>query len=1404
MIDRRVQILEGKLAAEDSETAAAAVATGMGALRRSGADETTISALRSHDFVALLGEPGIGKSTVLEVEAAASATRAVKVRELINDPPDDLSDTLFLDALDEYRFGAAELDKADQLARAIRAHGARRWRLSCRSEDWQKDADIEAIKRTTAGGAITVVQLLPLDLSETLEVLTALGEPDPEAFVDKALAMGAGGLLESPLSLKLLRQSVIGDQPWPTTRFDLFDQATRALAHEDNKVHRLTRDRSSPDAILAAAGRASLFLLTTGGRSIWRSVALPPSRDTGAFLPAHVLGLDRRVIDDALGSSLFRGEGEAFEPVHRTIAEFLGGRALADAVVGSGTRAAFPLARAKALITGEDGRAPTDLRGLFAWFAAHLARLGAEAQARELVEADAVSVLVYGDAAAFSTATRRALLASLDQHDPYFRASEVGPIAVGGLAGEDLAIEFRAALEHGDGTHRMMTVYEVLTAGQPVPSLRPLLRSIALDPARPEWQRSRAVGAWLNGATDPAAARRELFDALAPELPSGPREAIRADLLGGMPPNAVSIADVRSVVSDFARAPDDNTVMRLWGLRQGLVAHPRPDLFDDAFGWLPEDSPRRHIVDAEGLIDHALAAAIRADATLDAARLWRWLVNTREDKWSNLGDATRPAVAAWLAAAPGRDVALFDAILDGDDPAEGPWMVGTYYASVVPTISGAIIDHLIAIATDTEGVRRTRLLAIAVTITRKFAVPVDAFWRLHVFIDALPRGGRRLLKDLTFCAFEPWREQQYRDARKRNRIEARAKDKHNAQLRGILAGLAGGINKKALAWAAQVYFKPPETKGDILTGLARLAAEVDDEVLAAILAGWRELATHEVAGVDPVALGQVELSGNHFYSEYAAIAGLDRLRAAGAPIAGTELPLTLALVVLRTAWFTGAKDVRERMESWAWHRLNLDAKAGSAALVTFWETVLAGGGASSSSWQRIARIDGGMAAARAVATMLERYPNMYVEPLRTLVAAAGALLDRPTRARLSTAALADAAVEGKQRAIWSLVAFAADPLHQQDKLRGHAEEDLLDLFDSISGTGLLDAQGLGTDAEQVALAAAIFTTLAPLAQPYVEMGRGRGRQDHRLSDAANAMLKRLGSATHPSASEALAALQRGTATYPAWDAALRHAAEQQSRTGRDRAHTPPAPARIAEALAGRAPVNPADLRAIVVDELRRLARALREDHESPWLDYWNTDGAGQPLDPKVENVARNTTLTKLKAALTTYDIATTLAEVQRRDGSRVDLYVAAHGGANLPIEAKRHYHPDLWSTAEHQLQEYTTSEGATGLGILLVFWFGADWTGTPPRADGKKPKTAAALEQLLVNDLPEHLRGTTDVIVLDVSRPRGGPSKTAFAAAKKRLARDAVEETAKRAGAASRPEPARTGSRKKGGNDEPA
>src|SRR5436305_994782 len=90
-IDRRIEVIDGP--------------AGLRASAR------RVSDLRSVAFLVLLGEPGIGKSTVLDTEAAHEKVPVLKVRKLITRTEPAPGVTLFLDALDEYRFDGQASDK---------------------------------------------------------------------------------------------------------------------------------------------------------------------------------------------------------------------------------------------------------------------------------------------------------------------------------------------------------------------------------------------------------------------------------------------------------------------------------------------------------------------------------------------------------------------------------------------------------------------------------------------------------------------------------------------------------------------------------------------------------------------------------------------------------------------------------------------------------------------------------------------------------------------------------------------------------------------------------------------------------------------------------------------------------------------------------------------------------------------------------------------------------------------------------------------------------------------------------------------------------------------------------------------------------------------------------------------
>lgn len=1332
-IDRRVRVLDAS-AKDDPEI-------------------DRISGLRGFPFVVLLGEPGIGKSTVLAAEAAHEGVPVTTVRQLMTGTQVVPKVPLFLDALDEYRIDGGSDDKVHKLANAIAALGPPRWRLTCRSEDWRKAADMAPIAKTTAGAAIVVAQLLPLDTEEAVSVLAATGEPDPDRFVRNAESFGATGFLESPLGLKLLRSAVADGGDWPANRFGLFDAATRKLAFEHNAVRAAT-DRRGVNEILDAAADTFLLALVTGARAVWRLNSEPPSAgDARAFITGHDLGINRDLLKDTLDTPLFRGEGGSFEPMHRTIAEFLGGRALAAAIRGSRSQPALPLPRALALITGDDGSPPTEMRGLFSWFAAHLAVGRNPSAAIRLIEQDPVSVLSYGDAAIFDSSGRRAILDNLGRSDPYFRASEVGVTSVGGLAGEDLAADFAAVLtDVSEETHRRHTVFEALTTGRPVMSLRPLLRGLVLDATRPEWQRTRAIEALLNAQEDPASLCRELFDALSPDAPSSAREAVRSRLAGHLAKGALTVADVRSVLTDYCGCAPDNMLGRLYGLQTRITAEPLPELFDDPIAsWLPRrrdgDSERDHRIEVGHLLDLALASLIRSTPGLTASTLWRWIANVRREAFSNLKDATQKALSEWLDDDPEREFALFERILADDDGTGGPWLVSNKYITIVrrtpgERIVGGVLSKAASAASTAE---RDRLLAIAVEIAN-VGRDASSYWATYDLVA--PTGDPGLLNRLTVSVIDDYRREQSLRIAAANEEEERQRLTNVADLQPLLRDIRSGRHAGSLDWGAAIYFE----RGDA-PDIQRVVDKADRITAEAIAEGWNSIVMSGLGDVDAAMLGVAEAEQRRYFVEAAAVAGIYRMATENRLPVLRKTPIDLALAVLKSSWIAGGTDRSDILDRWAIDRLDADPTTGAPCLVTYWAAAL---GAGATDLPGLWKLQGERPVAvlgLALTTILETHRGMNVGALRSAVKAAARTLSRPALLSLARAAVSNSDVDCFGREIWELVAFVLDPNSAVDG----PESGMAAMFVDEANRELIAALAEMSGVERLPTHVLTVRLLGGNVTPADERARnGRVADTYHQSETVRVNINLIAADARAEAAAALSNLLTDPA-LTAWATHIRHAQAQQRRAMRDGSFRHPSASAVRAALNCGPPVNALDLRAVAHAELLLLRAELRSTDTTPWKRYWNNDN-GKVTSPLIENECRDHLLDRLRDRLAPYRIAAALPEARRGDETRADVLLLSGAGRNLPIEAKRHFHPAIWSATTTQLSGYAADPGADGMGIYLVFWFGNAAGPTPARPDGRYgPTSGSELEAMLRDDLPLDARSRTDIIVFDVSAPDAPP-----------------------------------------------
>ena len=1306
-----------------------------------------LSQLRGEPFVVLLGEPGAGKSTALEHEAVAEGGEIATCREVMNGSPIGVSGTAYLDALDEYRSGDGGKDKLLRLANAISKSNIRRWRLTCRAEDWRATADINAMRRAANNEPIVVAHLLPLSDEEAQLVLASLGEPDPERFVGEARNRGAGAFLENPLSLRLLHSVVVSNGVWPTSRFDLFARATSALAHEYDP-ERETDPRPGADEILSAAAAMSFYLLASGAKGLWRSNALPPGSTENEYVATHSLGLETRVLEAALDTALFRGEGHAFAPFHRTVAEFLAGRFLARRVVGAGATPAFPLRRAIALITGSDQRAPSELRGLYAWFAAHLQSAGDSGGARRLIQHDAATVLAYGDAAAFDTAGRREILYHLDRDDPFFLASQDDATVVGGLAGDDLADDFKAILDAEVRSHLQVTVLQALADGPPVKHMSGKLREIVLDAARPLWMRERAAEILVSKASDRNGMQRGLLDDLVGMTADRGQLAIRARVLSSRSTQDVQFSDLHALLEDFDSLPaktrdgeDNDDTGSLVSLSIAIARSPRPDFFDKGIG--RSDAARRHISQVQSLLDRAFVTTIKANPDISAVRLLSWLSNLREHRWDMLDSDVVEAIGRWIEHdSDRRELELFLAVAEESPSDEGPWVVCNEYISTARRVpSDALIRGLLEVAQATnEGKARKRMFQIAAYAARsethwpKWQEPI-------VSLLAQERGFKGFIKSLLSDPNAGWKRKEAKRKANLEKKTANSRKANIAELTPVIDVISSGAPDQygVLKWAAGHYRNARISKDK--SPFEDIVKYTNEEIAAAIAEGFVQFAIHTDIKVGVEDLGKAQAKLGTYPQEYVVAAGLHQALLHGRENDIEASPLIIALVGLREAYFSADDD--PSIAAWAVGRLAQEPGQGADMMLRYWNAALDAGDDDLDAIHHLTNADKPALVSLCMVGLLSERPGLPDLALRQAIGACAGSSNIGELVELARRTLERDDLEQKQRNIWSFVGLALTPEEFADRL---SEEDLEAALLAPNGDLAKTFNELCPDID---LLDRIRIGVLGKKHPARD---DDWRHSGGVSGIVRAAIRRLGASDSAEAGEHLKEL--ATEVDSSWAPHMAHAAAEHARKLRDEQFAAPSVSHLMSALANGSPATPSDLAAIVLEEVERYKSTLRTSSEMPWKRFWNTDEYAAATVPQIENEDRDRLLELFRPRFESYGIAASAPEARRGENTRTDILMLSHAGKNLPIEAKRHYNGELWTAASTQLAGYAADPDACGFGIYLVFWFGTEFK-APKRSDGAdSPESAEALEAMLVDDLPLHLKEKLSVVVLDVSRPQ--------------------------------------------------
>lgn len=252
----------------------------------------TVAALHGEPIVVLLGEPGIGRTTVLGEVCRARRGLLLKGHDLITRVgiaervrrADALDRPIFVDEVHTSPLGPEACVAA--LVAALRDVWGERplslW-LSARTDRWTEKASEEVSTLCAGDAKAAVVHLAPLTRADVAMAARAFGF-DGDAFLERVGRSHAAGLAGRPQTLLMLLGHLRATGRMPAGRMPLFEAVCRAECRDDA-------------TLLLAAARLAAFMVFGGHDSVGADASLSIGDVAGE--PSEVIAGDRRLLSPA-------------------------------------------------------------------------------------------------------------------------------------------------------------------------------------------------------------------------------------------------------------------------------------------------------------------------------------------------------------------------------------------------------------------------------------------------------------------------------------------------------------------------------------------------------------------------------------------------------------------------------------------------------------------------------------------------------------------------------------------------------------------------------------------------------------------------------------------------------------------------------------------------------------------------------------------------------------------------------------------------------------------------------------------------------------------------------------------------------------------------------------------------
>lgn len=1318
--------------------------------------------------VVILGDPGMGKTWLMEELGKADGLWFIRATSLLRQPDGSkfANQRLVIDGLDE----VASIKEGDPLHNVLTkliACGKPPFILSCRSAEWQGVTGKLDIAEEYGVSPLT----LDLELLSENEAIAALERrADKDKAREAIYALKQADLEEffqNPLYLDFVAAILKADGELPQTRAGLYQQAVAQLRQEPNARYKGKGvDALSEDAALDAAGAIMATMLITGATGI--AVKGGSSSDLKISDLSELADLG--AMTAVARSNLFRaipGAAGQFAPLHRTVAEFLGARWLARHV-DRHPRARHLVGRIVGLITAEGG-VPASLRGLHGWLPKFSpTRLGPGA-----IERDPYGIIRYGDGDGLSSDQARDLIVSLrrlSKFEPWFRGGYGATESTSGLAQHALLEDIRAIITDERETVAFRSLFtEVLVGSDLVSDLRDELKAILFDPKR-AYRERRDAGMAL------AKAPRDGFDwpdALTRLLKSKQHDCQRlaAELLDDIGFDVIPDALIARIILEHARLfqekdRESRTFGSFFRLEREFPVQRIAAVLDALAGKvLPKLDPKKWWGDGyderwsefAGLVRKLISRQLAHDASaVSPEQLRDWLGMIEREYRRN--DEEAQAIADHLR--------LDDRLRRGVqrlallDQTRDPHFFGrSFHLTRISSGFGMTDDDarllLIELVARNDPADRESWMALVSHFRAEGVIPPA----IRQLARPYARGDQELIDFLTRkpgrSKLEDWEIKDRKNRRAREKREAANKAKgrkqYTANIAAVRSGELGWIVNPARAYLDM--FSDLERKG---APEGRIEEWLGPEIRDAALEGFEAvLHRSDLPTADQIARDYAESRVWNFI--YPMLAGAGRRHLAGEGFDGLPAELVSALLLGCEQELLSGREQFDGLEEALRGHLQRHPVAYEAHWRRKMEPMFEHQRTHVQGLYRFVRTESERPLSSKLSReWLERHPNLshdieheLASALIAPVEAEGERLDG-LRA-IAKARLSAMSQDSDRYRYWRGIQYGFDfdeavkafpePAKLDRKWLWHLSQTFYNRFGDKYGR-------LSPSLEQLEWLVQVFRLL----WPYANRPAGVTSGDDNPWDATQLLewaVFQIAKDPSDHASRILRALR--DAPEDGYTGTIQSAIATQRRSRLEANFTTPPLATYKAILCDSGqPQNAADVQAIVLSELAFLQERLRGDALNPVNNFY--DDAGKPRD---ENACRDQMLIALGPALP-FNIQIP-PEVAMPQGNRSDG-AFSFGDISVPLECKGQWHKDVWNAAATQLDRfYSIEHKAAKKGIYVVFWFGAD---APPGKRLKlpphgapKPDSALDMQLALQALLPIERRADIAIVVLDLTRP---------------------------------------------------